>query len=80
MSDLDKSSKKIPDISVTDSPKSKSKKKKGEKPEKSLNNDEQNSELRRKRSKSAIDLSAFTNMTVLSLDSDFRTLGYVRWN
>lgn len=78
MSGSDKQSRKnIPSINVTESPKSKTKKKKEPKQDKS-NVEQDTTSLRRKRSKSAIDLSAFTNLTVMTLDSDYRTLGYVR--
>lgn len=74
------SSDKIPKISVSSSPKTKSGKKKGRKDSNISNmqkeKEEQNeNSLLRKRSKSAIDLSAFTNFDFLTTDSDYRTLG-----
>lgn len=74
------SSDNIPTISVSTSPKSKSGKKKPRKDSNISNlqsdKEEQNeNSLLRKRSKSAIDLSAFTNFDFLTSDSDYRTLG-----
>lgn len=74
----------IPIINVSSSPKLKPTNKTGKKKTrkdgslgkiKIVDKEQDESSLLRKRSKSAIDLSAFTNLTVLSSDSDYRTLG-----